>query len=79
MRKIFHSSAKSIFNDSYIDEAFGSMHQIVMTNIKKLLVRIGFLKQLWNIVLRFWTVSIEENRKHRKMTIVSSLCQFHLN
>ena len=79
MRKIFHSSAKSIFSDSYIDEAFGSMHQIVMTNIKKLLVRIGFLKQLWNIVLRFWTVSIEENRKHRKMTIVSSFCQFHLN
>ena len=35
-RKIFHSSAKLIASDSDIDEAFKSMHQSIMTKIKKL-------------------------------------------
>ena len=34
MRKIFHSSAKLIVNESDIDKAFRSMHQSVMTKIK---------------------------------------------
>ena len=33
--KIFHSSAKLIANDPDIDEAFKSMHQNIMTKIKK--------------------------------------------
>ena len=33
-RKIFHSSAKLIANDSEIDEAFKSMHKSIMTTIK---------------------------------------------
>ena len=35
MRKIFHSSAKLIVNDSDIDKPFGSIHQSAMTKIKK--------------------------------------------
>ena len=35
-RKIFHSSAKLIASDSDIDEAFTSMHENIMTKIKKL-------------------------------------------
>ena len=35
-RKIFHSSAKLIANDSDIDEAIKSMYQSIMTKIKKL-------------------------------------------
>ena len=34
--KIFHSGAKLIASDSDIDEAFNSMHQSIMTKIKKL-------------------------------------------
>ena len=34
--KIFHSSAKVIARDSDIDEAFKSMHQSIVTKIKKL-------------------------------------------
>ena len=33
--KIFHSSTKLIVSDSDIDEAFKSMHQDIMTKIKK--------------------------------------------
>ena len=33
--KIFHSSAKLIASDSDIEEAFKSMHQSIMTKIKK--------------------------------------------
>ena len=33
-RTIFYSSAKLIASDSYIDEAFKSMHQSIMTKIK---------------------------------------------
>ena len=33
--KIFHSSTKLIASDSDIDEAFKSMHQDIMTKIKK--------------------------------------------
>ena len=32
--KIFHSSAQLIPSDSYIDEAFKSIHQSIMTKIK---------------------------------------------
>ena len=34
MSKIFHFSANLTVNDSDIDEAFGSMHQSVMTKIE---------------------------------------------
>ena len=33
-RKVFYSSATLIANDSDIDEAFKSMHQSIMTNMK---------------------------------------------
>ena len=39
--KIFHSSAKLIGSDSEIGETFKSMHQIIMTKIKNMLVKIG--------------------------------------
>ena len=34
-RKVFDSSTKLIASDSDIDEAFKSMHQYIMTKIKK--------------------------------------------
>ena len=46
MRKIFHSSAKLIANDSDIDKAFESIHENDKTEIKKITAKIGFLKQL---------------------------------
>ena len=46
MRKIFHSSAKLIANDSDIDKAFESIHESGKTEIKKITAKIGFLKQL---------------------------------
>ena len=33
--KIFHSSSKLIASDSVIDEAFKSLHQSIMTKIRK--------------------------------------------
>ena len=58
MHKIFHSISKLIVNDLDIDKAIKSMHQSLMTKIKILLAKIGLSRQLWNMVLRFLSVSI---------------------
>ena len=58
MHKIFHSIYKLIVNDLDIDKAIKSMHQSLMTKIKILLAKIGLSRQLWNMVLRFLSVSI---------------------
>ena len=39
--KIFQSSAKLIDSDSYIDKAFKSIHQNIMTKIKIMVVKIA--------------------------------------
>ena len=39
--KIFHSSAKIIASDLEIDEAFKSMHQRIIRNIKIMLAKIA--------------------------------------
>ena len=58
MCKMFHSSAKLIVNDSDIDKAFGSMHQNVCWKQKIMLGKSRLVKQLWNMVLRFFSVGI---------------------
>ena len=63
--EIFHLSAKLIVNDSDIHKAFGIMHESVMTN-KILLAKIGFLKQLLKMRLRFLSVSIAGNNSIEK-------------
>ena len=66
MCKILHSSAKLVAYDPDIDKAFGSMHQNVMTKKKKLLAKIGLLKQLWNMIFKFLSVSIDGNNSLEK-------------
>ena len=66
MRKIFHLSDKLIINDSEIDKAFGSMQDSAITKIWSFLAEIGLLKQLLNMLLRFLSVSIDENNSIKK-------------
>ena len=63
MSKFFHSSAKLIVNVSKDDKSFGSMHK---SGMKKMLGKIGLLKQLWNMVLKFSSVSFNENNSIEK-------------
>ena len=56
MHKVFHSCDKLTINDVDIDKAFGSIYQSIIKKI--LLGKIGFLKQLWIIVLRFLSAII---------------------
>ena len=66
MSKFFHSSAKLIVNVSKDDKSFGCMHKSGMKKIKKMLGKIGLLKQLWNMVLKFSSVSFNENNSIEK-------------
>ena len=66
MRKIFHLSDKLIINDSEIGKAFGSMQDSAITKIWNFLAEIGLLKQLLNMLLRFLSVSIDENNSIAK-------------
>ena len=54
MRNCFYSIAKIIPIDSDIGKAFGSMQQVILTKRKVFFAKIGLLKQLWNMVLRFF-------------------------
>ena len=54
-------SCKFIVNDLDIDKGFGSIRQSVMTTKKTFLAKIGLLKYLWNMVLRFLSVSRNGN------------------
>ena len=60
--KIFHL-------DSEIDEAFTSMHERIITKLKKMLVNVGLpWMQSWSTVLT----------KHEKMGITSNLYRLNL-
>ena len=61
-------SAALIANDLDIHEAFGSLHQSAMTKKKKkkLIVKTGLLKQMWNIVLKLSSVVIDRNNSIEK-------------
>ena len=60
---LFHSSAKLIANDSDNDESFGSIYQVLncYAKIKNLIAKIGLLKQFWNMVLIFLSVTLDRN------------------
>ena len=67
VKHIFYSSAALIANDPDIHEAFGSLHQSAMTKKKKkLIVKTGLLKQMWNIVLKLSSVVIDRNNSIEK-------------
>ena len=72
--KIFHSSAKLITSDSDIDEAFKSMHQVIMKKKKtcpcKNWIDLDiFIKHSILIFKDFY----KENRYHEKLEIISNL------
>ena len=60
---LFHSSAKLIANDSDNDESFGSIYQVLncYAKNKNLIAKIGLLKQFWNMVLIFLSVTLDRN------------------
>ena len=60
--KIFHSSAKLIASDSYFDEAFKSMHQSIITKIKKNLSKDWIIVTIENTMLMFLSVSISTEK-----------------
>ena len=65
MCKIFHSSTKLIVNDPDFDKIF-LLCQSVISKIKISLVKIGLLKHLWNMVIRFLSVNTDGNNSIEK-------------
>ena len=65
MRKVFHLITKLFVNHSDIGKAYGSTLESVITKIKNSVKKIGWLKQLWNI-LSFSSVIIDRNNSIEK-------------
>ena len=77
--EIFHSSAKLIASDSDIDEAFKSMHEIIMTKIKNYSCKDRVvLDVLWSKVLRFLGVSIRRINNTQILGQQVILCRLNL-
>ena len=61
MCKIFHSSTKLFSNNSDIDKAFRSIHQSVMTKIKKYVRKGWIVKKIVEHNIKIFSVNISKN------------------
>ena len=66
MRKVFHLITKLFVNHSDIGKAYGSTLESVITKIKNSVKKIEWLKQLWNMILSFFSVIIDRNNSIEK-------------
>ena len=64
--KLFIWVAKVIINDLDTSKTLASMYRSTVTKIKDLLAKYRLSKKLWNMALRFASVSIDRNNSIEK-------------